>query len=117
MSTLGERQEALIRALVAGGELPEGFDKDEAAVVSAALLRKRAGEVAHHLPVVRHTLGRSLSSVVHSVGGQTAEVVFACECPGLCRPSPGHRRTASPTLVSEVSKGLTQVRQQLRWCT
>ncbi|CAN5658283.1 hypothetical protein BH09ACT9_BH09ACT9_35400 [soil metagenome] len=43
MSTLGERQEALIRALVAGGELPEGFDKDEAAVVSAALLRKRAG--------------------------------------------------------------------------
>ena len=57
MSTLGERQEALIRALVAGGELPEGFDKDGAAVVSAALLRKRAGEVAHHLPVVRHTLG------------------------------------------------------------
>lgn len=56
MSTLGERQEALIRALVAGGELPEGFDKDEAAVVSAALLQ-RAGEVAHHLPVVRHTLG------------------------------------------------------------
>lgn len=57
MSTLGERQEALIRALVAGGELPEGFDTDDAAVVSAALLRKRAGEVAQHLPVVRHILG------------------------------------------------------------
>lgn len=57
MSTLGERQEALVRALVAGGELPEGFDRGDAAVVSAALIRKRAAEVAHHVPVVRHTLG------------------------------------------------------------
>lgn len=57
MSSLAARQEALVRALVAGGELPPGFDTEDAAVVSAALIRKRAGEVAHHLPVVRHTLG------------------------------------------------------------
>ncbi|MFE4500790.1 hypothetical protein ACFRFQ_13085 [Rhodococcus sp. NPDC056743] len=57
MSSLAARQEALVRALVAGGELPPGFDTEDAAVVSAALIRKRAGEVAHHLPMVRHTLG------------------------------------------------------------
>lgn len=57
MSSLGARQEALVRALVAGGELPPGFDAEDTAVASVALIRKRAGEVAHHLPMVRHTLG------------------------------------------------------------
>ncbi|MGC0366710.1 hypothetical protein ABH922_004694 [Rhodococcus sp. 27YEA15] len=57
MSTLGERQEALVRALVAGSEIPEGFDTDAVSAAAAALLRKRAAEVAHHLPGVRHHLG------------------------------------------------------------
>ncbi|MDI9915974.1 hypothetical protein [Rhodococcus sp. IEGM 1379] len=57
MSSLEERQEALVLALVAGGPLPSGFDTEAVAVTSAALIRKRAGEVAHHLPMVRHTLG------------------------------------------------------------
>jgi len=51
------RQAALVRALVAAGELPEGFDRHAIDTASKALLRKRSGEVGGHLPHVRAALG------------------------------------------------------------
>ena len=57
MTGLAERQAALVRALVAAGELPAGFDRDALDTASKALLRKRSGEVGGHLPHVRAALG------------------------------------------------------------
>lgn len=48
--TLAERQAALVRALVAGGEPPPGFDPAALEATSRALLRKRAGEIARADP-------------------------------------------------------------------
>ena len=56
MSTAPERlaaeQAALVRALVAGGPVPEGFDRDRVRATAAALARKRAREVARAWPVL-----------------------------------------------------------------
>lgn len=47
---LAGRQEALVRALVAGGPLPEGFDGTRVAAAGRALRNKRFGEVAGTWP-------------------------------------------------------------------
>jgi hypothetical protein len=49
---LGARQRALVAALVAGGPIPAGFDEHLVEVAREALRRKRAGEVAHHWPLL-----------------------------------------------------------------
>lgn len=54
---LARQQAELVRALVVGGPIPEGFDARRVGVAAEALLRKRAGEVAWHIPHVRSTLG------------------------------------------------------------
>ncbi|MEU6075327.1 hypothetical protein [Micromonospora sp. NPDC047074] len=54
---LAERQAALVAALVAGGPVPPGFDPAALAAAGAALLRKRAGEVARHWPLLAAGLG------------------------------------------------------------
>ena len=54
---LADRQAALVRALVAAGEGPGGFDRDALDTVSTALLRKRSGEVGDHVPHVREACG------------------------------------------------------------
>jgi len=51
--SLAERQAALVRALVAGGPNPEGFDPDRLAATSVGLRRKRARGVAHVWPTLR----------------------------------------------------------------
>ncbi|MGC4880454.1 hypothetical protein ACLQ26_29785 [Micromonospora sp. DT43] len=55
--TLAERQAALVAALVAGGPSPAGFAAGPLAAARAALLRKRAGEVARHWPLLAAGLG------------------------------------------------------------
>ncbi|NDK90299.1 hypothetical protein GYA93_12000 [Gordonia desulfuricans] len=55
--SLAQRQEELVRALVAGGAAPAGFDVDRLRIAEDALLRKRAGEVARHMPLARAQLG------------------------------------------------------------
>lgn len=57
MSTLAERQQALVAALTAGAPVPPGFDDRLVEAARVALLRKRAGEVARHWPELRHSLG------------------------------------------------------------
>ncbi|MFC0450289.1 hypothetical protein [Rhodococcus jostii] len=57
MTGLADRQAALVRALVAAGESPGGFDRDALDTVSTALLRKRSGEVGNHVPHVREACG------------------------------------------------------------
>ncbi|WP_338892745.1 hypothetical protein [Rhodococcus sovatensis] len=63
MSDLGSRQSELVRALVAGGPLPIGFDSDALSVASTALVRKRAGAVARHLPIEASMLGDRFGSL------------------------------------------------------
>ncbi|WP_433386491.1 hypothetical protein [Micromonospora sp. KLBMP9576] len=54
---LAGRQAALVAALVAGAPAPAGFDPAALAAAGAALLRKRAGEVARHWPLLAAGLG------------------------------------------------------------
>ena len=65
MSTAPERlaaeQAALVRALVAGGPVPEGFDRDRVRATAAALARKRAREVARAWPVLAADLGEAFT--------------------------------------------------------
>ncbi|RKN50633.1 hypothetical protein [Micromonospora endolithica] len=54
---LAARQAALVAALVAGGPAPVGFDPAALDAARSALLRKRAGEVARHWPLLAAGLG------------------------------------------------------------
>jgi hypothetical protein len=56
-ATLAARQEALVATLVAGAEIPSGFDVARIAATRRALLRKRAGEVAAAWPLLAGSLG------------------------------------------------------------
>ncbi|HZN17676.1 MAG TPA: hypothetical protein VFB84_05725 [Micromonosporaceae bacterium] len=56
MSDLAARQAALVAALVCGGAPPAGFDPDRLRAATAALLRKRAGEVAATWPLLAASL-------------------------------------------------------------
>jgi hypothetical protein len=56
MGSLADRQAALVATLVAGAPLPPGFDDRLVGVARSALLRKRAGEVARHWPMLAATL-------------------------------------------------------------
>jgi hypothetical protein len=57
MTGLAARQQALVAALVAGGELPEGFDPAGVLATKSALRRKRAGEVANTWPFLAASYG------------------------------------------------------------
>lgn len=54
---LAARQAALVAALVAGGPLPPGFAPGPVDAARRALLRKRAGDVARHWPLLAAALG------------------------------------------------------------
>ncbi|WP_407676835.1 hypothetical protein [Phytohabitans aurantiacus] len=55
--TLQERQAALVEALVAGAAIPDGFDARLVEAARRALLRKRAGDVARHWPLLAASFG------------------------------------------------------------
>ncbi|GAA3457026.1 hypothetical protein [Dactylosporangium matsuzakiense] len=57
MTDLATAQQALVAALVAGGELPEGFDPAAVLATKTALRRKRAGEVAARWPFLAASYG------------------------------------------------------------
>ncbi|MFI5837338.1 hypothetical protein ACIA5A_27050 [Micromonospora sp. NPDC051300] len=54
---LAARQAELVAALVAGGPLPPGFAPAPVDAARRALLRKRAGDVARHWPLLAAGLG------------------------------------------------------------
>lgn len=54
---LAARQAELVAALVAGGALPAGFAPAPVEAARRALLRKRAGDVARHWPLLAAGLG------------------------------------------------------------
>ena len=56
--SLEERQAAVVAALVAGAPAPPGFNPHRVRATAAALLRKRAGEVAAAWPMLAAALGR-----------------------------------------------------------
>jgi hypothetical protein len=55
--SLADRQAELVATLVAGAPTPDGFDERLVEVTRRALLRKRAGEVARHWPLLVAGLG------------------------------------------------------------
>ena len=57
MSSLADRQAALVAALVAGADVPEGFDVSLVRATRLALARKRAGEVAGTWPLLAASYG------------------------------------------------------------
>ena len=57
MSSLAERQAALVAALTSGAPVPPGFDHRLVEVARVALLRKRAGEVARQWPELAAAFG------------------------------------------------------------
>ncbi|MFE3441515.1 hypothetical protein ACFXNW_00625 [Nocardia sp. NPDC059180] len=57
IDTLGEQQAALVRALVAGDATPPGFDDEALRAAETALLRKRAGILARHNPMLADAAG------------------------------------------------------------
>lgn len=57
--SLRERQEALVRALVADGPVPEGFDPGEVAAAGAVCRHKRDAHAGHsEAPTGRRRLRR-----------------------------------------------------------
>lgn len=54
---LAARQAELVAALVAGAPVPAGFDERLVDTAREALLRKRAGDVARHWPLLAAGLG------------------------------------------------------------
>jgi hypothetical protein len=54
---LAARQSALVAALVAGGELPAGFDENLLSAARRALLAKRTDEVAVAWPLLAASFG------------------------------------------------------------
>ncbi|MFC8046708.1 hypothetical protein [Nocardia sp. NPDC057353] len=54
---LATRQAELVRALVADGPPPSGFDRDDLTPTATALLRKRAGLVAKRYPLLAQQIG------------------------------------------------------------
>jgi uncharacterized protein len=75
-------QTALLSALVAGAEVPEGFDRARVAVQSRALLAKRAAVVAKVAPELPEILGGGFQSV------------FLGYSLGRPMPADGYRRDA-----------------------
>jgi membrane-associated phospholipid phosphatase len=57
VSTLADRQAIVVAALVAGGDVPDGFDPALVRATRTALLRKRAGEVATAWPMLAASFG------------------------------------------------------------
>ncbi len=55
--SLADRQAALVEALTAGNPVPEGFDGFRFEAARVALLRKRAGEVSRHWPMLAAGFG------------------------------------------------------------
>ncbi|MFU8875597.1 hypothetical protein [Micromonospora sp. SL4-19] len=59
---MAARQAGLVAALVAGAPLPPGFAPGPVAAARRALLRKRAGDVARHWPLLAAGLGAAWAS-------------------------------------------------------
>ncbi|MFC5754009.1 hypothetical protein [Actinomadura rugatobispora] len=56
---LAAAQEALVRAIAAGGPLPPGFDPAGVAAAARSILYKRAGDVARTWPALAASYGTS----------------------------------------------------------
>jgi len=71
----GERQAQLLRALVAGEDLPEGFAPGKATVASRSLRRKRSRDVAKTWPALAFALGSRFDERFDAFARSTAPPV------------------------------------------
>ncbi|MFV2176555.1 hypothetical protein ACFHW2_37720 [Actinomadura sp. LOL_016] len=67
---LAAAQEALVRAMTAGGPMPPGFDAGAVRAAARSILRKRAGEVAHAWPALAASFGTSWGEAFAAWAGE-----------------------------------------------
>jgi hypothetical protein len=91
---LGAAQEALLAALVAGGEAPAGFDPERLRIQSASLVSKRRGVVARLRPDAASAAGDALAAE------------FAAYARSRERPPPGYRADADDFAAWLRARGL-----------
>ncbi|WP_062979014.1 hypothetical protein [Nocardia flavorosea] len=100
---LAERQAALVRALVADGTVPPGFDPAAVQATAEALLRKRARETAAHYPALVHATGPDFTARYvdwargHPKAGIVTDALAFARDNGVQwppEPQPAGRRTA-----------------------
>lgn len=72
---LAERQAELLRALLADGEVPAGFDAAKIAVERKALRNKRRGVVAYVRPDLRQRLGERYRELFDTYAAQFPRLV------------------------------------------
>jgi hypothetical protein len=125
MTPLAERQAALVEALVAGGELPPGFDGRRVAAAREALVRKRSGEVAGHWPVLAASFGPQWTVVFgqFAAGRPTAGWLrdgwdLARQLDGAGRrsgaePGSGEASTANVARLTEAARAELRTRERL----
>ena len=81
---LADEQAALVRALVGGGPVPGGFDAGRVAATSAALVRKRAREVARAWPVLAAELD-AIAAACRLAGRSNCHAIAAATHAGAAR--------------------------------
>ncbi|MFF0490194.1 hypothetical protein ACFYTQ_14340 [Nocardia sp. NPDC004068] len=95
---LADQQAALVRALVAGGPIPAGFDADAVTATAHALLHKRAREIAHRYPLLAHACGPAFTAEflawarTRPKTTTAADAAAFAEHRGLPAPKPPRRR-------------------------
>jgi hypothetical protein len=105
-SQLLAAQEALVRAITAGGPLPPGFDEGGVRAAAISILRKRAGEVARAWPALAASYG---------TGWPDAFVAWAADRPtqGSIRDAWDFARAHSSELDAAASRELALT--EMRW--
>lgn len=68
---LAREQEALVRSLVLGGPIPEGFDAEKVARAARSLVGKRRREVARAWPAVAASLGAEYRALFDAYAART----------------------------------------------
>jgi hypothetical protein len=99
---LAAEQAALVRALVAGGPVPDGFDPGRVEATAAALARKRAREVASAWPALAADLGEAFTGqFVAFVAGRPPPATGGALADGLAfaRHLAGHGRLSGDAKV------------------
>jgi len=110
---LAAEQAALVRALVAAGPVPDGFDPGRVRATSAALARKRAREVARAWPALALGLGDRFEARLEAWAGGSAPPPGGALADGLAFARARARR-GGLSADARVERALVEARWRLR---
>ncbi|WP_280425714.1 hypothetical protein [Nocardia carnea] len=116
-SGLADRQAALVRALVAGGVVPPGFDPAAVQATAEALLRKRARETVAHYPALAHATGPDFTARYidwargRPKAGTAADALAFARDNGVQWPPEPPRSSGRTILLSRIRDALSSFRK------